>query len=54
MSIEEIVQKCKSSRVFMPVILLLTALLFFGLGRLSVLVHKKAPVTIMAPNELPQ
>ncbi|MCR4334129.1 MAG: hypothetical protein NUV47_00115 [Patescibacteria group bacterium] len=47
MSIKEIIEKCKSPKVFISIIIVLTAFASFGLGRLSILLHHKVPINVV-------
>ena len=46
MSIKEIIEKCKSPKVFGPIIAFLVLFAVIGTIRLSFLLHKKTPLII--------
>jgi hypothetical protein len=47
MSIREVIDYCKSDKVFMASLIILVGVGSFGLGRLSVSTTRKSPVTVV-------
>src|SRR3989344_1562095 len=49
MSLQDFLQKCKSDRVFIPLVIIFVGMGAFGLGRLSKIEEERQGVSIEAP-----